>query len=372
MPPSPKIAFTLHVLGQGGTDRVCCLLASGFVRAGYDVELLVFCDGGAGEKSLMPLLDDSVNISHLGASTGSRTADLIRLLPSCARWLKSNRPDCVISTGNNMNWVSASAVKMSGAKDTMLALKTTNPVIRPHKSTRSNWFRKFGYAHAFSVADKVLTLSDAETRELRQQFPRVGPKFETVINPYVTPKMLDGADDKDAKSDGRIILGVGRFGPQKRLDLLVKAFARLKDEDAQLVLLGNGPERDELEQLVRHLGVEDRVRMPGFVADVGPWFAAASVFVLTSRYEGLPAVVLEAMAYNCPVLSTDCFVAARELIGGAEGCAIMESTDPGDVASIIDSALAQIRPTRLRAIAESYSVEHAIKSHIDSISSLID
>jgi len=89
----------------------------------------------------------------------------------------------------------------------------------------------------------------------------------------------------------------------------------------------DGPDRAPLEQLVEQLGLEDRVIMPGFVTDIERWYARARLFVLPSVYEGLPAVVLEAMAANCPVLTTDCFPLARELASAGDGCAIIEIGD---------------------------------------------
>jgi glycosyltransferase involved in cell wall biosynthesis len=104
--------------------------------------------------------------------------------------------------------------------------------------------------------------------------------------------------------------------------------------------------------------------MPGYSADVARWLAKADAFVLSSDFEGLPAVVLEAMAFNCPVISTDCFPAARELVGNAEQCHVVPRGDIGMLAARIDEVLAgRSRPTRLRQIAERYSVAAGVESH---------
>src|SRR6185369_13580786 len=96
----------------------------------------------------------------------------------------------------------------------------------------------------------------------------------------------------------------------------------------------------------------------------GSWLARADAFVLSSVFEGLPAVVLEAMAFNCPVVSTDCFAAARELVGNAEQCHVVPSGDTEMLAARIDEVLAgRSRPTGLRRIAERYSVAAGVESH---------
>jgi glycosyltransferase involved in cell wall biosynthesis len=107
--------------------------------------------------------------------------------------------------------------------------------------------------------------------------------------------------------------------------------------------------------------------MPGYVPDVAGSLHRSDLFVLTSDYEGLPAAVLEAMAAECPVLCTDCFPSARALLENAEGCAIIDNTEPDALAQQIDRALAQPRPTRLKEVAELYSIANGINSHVAAL-----
>jgi glycosyltransferase involved in cell wall biosynthesis len=109
--------------------------------------------------------------------------------------------------------------------------------------------------------------------------------------------------------------------------------------------------------------------MPGYVDDVAAALHAADLFVLSSDYEGLPAVVLEAMAANCPVLGTDCFPAARALLGSTDGCGIIGRTDPEGLSALIETFLTRSRPTHLRAIAERYSIANGIASHAEAVRS---
>ncbi len=369
--PAQRIVLTQHMFGLGGIDRVGCLLANGFSEAGFDVTLLVFGRGGPAEDTLLPLLDKEVRVVFLGGLSASRTVDLIRLAPKWVSWLRENSPDVVLSTCNNMNWISAAGVKLSGLKETKLILKTTNPVVRMSDRGVSGAFRKFWYSKAFSYAAKVLTLSDAETKLLRDQFPSAANRIDTVINPYVTPAMLSAERKKTFPEGHRIILGIGRFEPQKRMDLLIRSFAKLDIPAARLIILGDGPEKSDCIELADALGVGARVSFPGFVPDADAWLNAADMFVLTSVYEGLPAVVLEAMACNCPVLTTDCFLAARELISASEGCAIIENETPEAIAEQIRNTLAQRKPSKLRAVAEKYSVRNGVNSHIDHVRVLL-
>ena len=361
------VLFTQHMLGFGGIDRVACFLVNGFVQAGYTVHYVIACDGGPGSEALKPIIDDEVKLTFLSDEQTNRSADLARNLMGFVRAIRRAQPDSVVSTCNNMNWITALAVKISGV-DTKLVLKTTNPIIRSADGRTLAAIRKYFYRRAFVFADAVLPLSHAEAVLLSQQFPDAALKFQPVINPYVTNDMIAKPAEQIRDSTSKIILGVGRFEPQKRLDLLIQSFALIKDKDARLVILGDGPQRDQCERLCRELGVEHRVDLLGFVDNVASWYHKADVFVLTSIYEGLPAVVFEALGANCPVITTDCFLAAKEILGQAKCCRVADTPSPGAIAAMIDDCLNEQRPNNLTRIAQAYSVENGIKSHVEAIS----
>jgi glycosyltransferase involved in cell wall biosynthesis len=118
-----------------------------------------------------------------------------------------------------------------------------------------------------------------------------------------------------SRAAGRLFLSAGRLAPQKRFDLLISAFARAGGSWDYLVILGEGPKRRRLEALARRLGVAGRVKLLGHCRDVGHWLARADLFVLASEYEGVPAVVVEAMAAGLPIVATDSSAAMGALLG---------------------------------------------------------
>ena len=368
--PGRKIILTQHELAMGGIDRVSRYLANGFADAGYDTEYLVFCEGGRGTNNLQPSLKNAVRLTHLTDQRKSRSRDLTGNVFACAKHLKETKPDCVISTCNNMNWITALAVKLSGI-ETKMVLKVTNPIVRSSDNIMGMATRRYGYRRAFEYADTVLTLSDAETRLLAAAFPTAASSFQTVINPYVTEEMCAAPHSASASQTDKIILGVGRFEPQKNMSLLIRAFAQIADRETKLVILGEGEEYVTCRQLCVELGVAGRVMMPGFVNDVAQWYRKASLFVLTSVYEGLPAVVLEAMAANCPVLTTDCFPAARELMAQSQPCEIIENLAPDQIARQITRAMQTKAHGNLKQVAVKYSVQNGIDDHIRIVAELL-
>lgn len=361
------MSLVLHKFSRGGSDRVAAYLARGFVDAGMDVRLIVFARGGEVEDILSELVGTDIPIQYLGRAWGPRPLDLIRGLPKLVCTLRRQAPDVVISTANNTSLVSAIGVRLAGIRNSRLYLKTTNPIATSRHTGLIRRLRLWSYRRIFRRTSAVWTLSAAESEEMREEFPEFAPLFHDVANPYVTPAMLACPEIPEARPPGKTVVCIARLTAQKRLDRLVDAFAQVRCPGARLLILGEGEDRLALQQRISGMELQDRVSMPGYVADVVRALHEADLFVLPSDYEGLPAVVLEAMAANCPVLVTDCFPGARSLIESAEGCAIIENKGPGDFAALIDRYLEKPRPRKLRDVAERYSIANGIRSHVEAL-----
>jgi glycosyltransferase involved in cell wall biosynthesis len=360
------------MLSHGGTDRVTAILARGYAEAGFDVEILVLCRGGEAQSLLSNMSGPIVSVRYISGLPTWRTFDLLRLFPAIIRHLQWASADVLVSTANNTAWICTAARKLGRLGKTRLVLKTTNPIIGSRHRGPIQRFRLWGYGIAFSCATAIWTLSEAETALLKAAYPQAASRIRTVVNPYVTDTMLAATNPNAKPNSHRVVLGVGRLTVQKRFDLLIRAFALIEHRDAQLIILGDGAERSRLLKLIAALGLSNRVTLLGFVDDVAKQYRQADLFVLTSRYEGLPAVVLEAMAANCPVLSTDCFAAARSLLETADGCGIIEQAEPAELAKMIDDHLDGRRPTSLRAIAIGNSVESGIADHVSAMHEILE
>lgn len=357
------VSIVLHTFDRGGSGRVAGYLARGFADLGAAVELVVFSRGGDVEASVVDLIGPGIPIRYLGRSHGWRPLDLIVGLPKLMALLRSEPPATVIAAANNVALVCGIALRLTRLSGTKLYLKTTNPIASSRHRGIVRAIRLRSYRTVFRRATAVWTLSAEESREMVSTFPEHAGIFHDVANPYVTPAMLHAPSNTVPKAPGKTIIAVARLAKQKRLDRLIRAFAEVKDRSARLLILGEGEERTVLAALVDKLRLQDRVSMPGHVPDVVPSLNAADLFVLTSDYEGLPAVVLEAMAANCPVLGTNCFPSARSLLGATEGCAIITDTRPDALARLIDEHLDRARPTHLRALAERFSIANGVASH---------
>lgn len=368
--PAGGVLMTMHRVSLGGADRVGILIANAIARAGIPIRLALLRDGGEGEAALFRLLDRDVERSSAGPATGSRHAELLRGYRFLQREIADWRPSLVLASSNNMGLVTGLAARRSGTWRPRLAMKFTNPVIRPQDGgALRQAYRRRLYRFVLGQYERVLTLSDAEQATLSRLYPDYAARFHTVANPYVSEAMLDSRPAPRAATP--LILAVGRMMPQKRFDRLLHAFARLDDTSARLTILGDGPLRGELEALARTLGIAERVTMPGFVEDVVPWLAQADLFALSSDYEGFPAAVLEALACNLPVVTTDCFDGAHALLADAALCAVVPRADVDDLARAMAASLgARAVPAVLRERARPYAMAHALAAHVDVLAAM--
>lgn len=359
-----SVLLVSHSLSLGGTDRVAVHLANGLVDHAR-VTLLSVLPPRV-ESGLDRMLSPAVALAQLARGTsGSRTRDLLRSLPRLVSHIRREKPSVIVATGNNNALFAALGSKL-GASGAALHVKVTNPVIRPKDSRFKRAFRMRSFGLTFRLADRVLVLSEAERRVCAQQFPALAHKFVVVANPYVTSAMLDVAPTTNGAR--RSVLTIARLHKQKNLPLMLEAWSRVNCPDAVLDILGDGPDRAKLEAQVAALGLQNRVTFHGYCGDVTPFLARANQFVLSSDYEGLPAVVLEAMAAGVPVVSTDCFAAARELIGTAPGCTVVRNNDPQALADAITATLdGDACRTSLRDIASSYSIGAGQRSHAQAL-----
>jgi glycosyltransferase involved in cell wall biosynthesis len=366
----PKITLVTYELNQGGTNRVLTALANGFAGNGYETQLLTCTSAGALDAELRGKLDPAIRYMALGDKPWeSRTLGQIAAFPAYRRWLKRERPELLLATGNNISWFTGLGLCSVGKGATRFFIKTTNPIVRERDGRFEKFVRRKIYGWLFRWSDGVLTLSDSETRLLQSQFPRAADKFRTVFNAYLTADFERAGEPPAvrAPTEPLVVLGVGRLVDQKNFPRLLRAFAAANPANAVLRIAGDGEQRAELERLAASLGIADRTEFMGFVSDVPALMQSADLFVLSSDYEGLPAVVVEALGCDCPVISTDCFANARELLGDLPGCAVTEKSVEA-LAEALRAWLAapELKP-RLRAHAMLYSTPSSVDSHLQAM-----
>jgi glycosyltransferase involved in cell wall biosynthesis len=227
----------------------------------------------------------------------------------------------------------------------------------------------------YGYADRVIAVSEGIKRNLIEEFRIPARKIRVIYNPIDSAAIteLSTIPPEHPFFQGRapVVMGAGRLVTQKRFDILIKAFSSVaKEMDARLIILGEGPGREALQKLVRDLGMEDKVSLAGFHGNPYQFLSRADVFVLSSGYEGLPMVILEAMACGVPVISTDCRSGPREILQNGR-CGLLVPV--GDEAALSKGIVTLLRDRTLRENfskagkerAKDFSVSEVIAQYIN-------
>ncbi|MBV2149730.1 glycosyltransferase [Sphingobium sp. AS12] len=364
-----KITTFLQNLAGGGAERVAVLLMNGLAER-HEVTLML----ARREGPYIADLDPRIKVEDLG---GKRTFSSIVPL---AKFLRSNRPDVLVSHLTHVNVAAALAVRLSMTSTPLVAVEH-NQMGLNYERLQSRAVRAAYHLIplVYPRIDRVVTVSDGVGASVRE-FSKIGPRnFLTINNPVVTPRVREMAADTPAHpwlSDGGapVILGCGRLVEQKDFENLINAFARVRSQRlARLLILGEGEKRDELVALVDQLDLTEDVALPGF--DRNPFAAmrAAKLFVLSSRWEGLPTVLIEALASGAVVAATDCPSGPDEVLKGGELGPLVPVANAEALANGIIEALDNPVPSEKRLErANDYTVESAVLAYEHLFSELVD
>nr|WP_258868908.1 glycosyltransferase [Alkalilimnicola ehrlichii] len=301
--------------GLGGVERMMLNLLEGIAAEGHAVDLLVIKKLPAGT-----VLPDNVRVIELGVN---HTA--LALIP-LIRYLKRNKPRAMLAAKDRAIRMAALARRLSGnpvylagrlGTNLSAALQGRSRLTRSLRLLPMRWFYR-QVDHVVAVSDGVAT----DTLTLTGLPPE---RISVIRNPVITPSMRQTSTESVSHpwlvetADIPVILGAGRLTEQKDFTTLINAFALLRQREQRpyrLIILGHGKLRRELESLIAALALEEDVSLPGHVANPYSYMAKASVFVLSSRWEGSPNVLTEAMALGVPVVATDCPSGPHELLDG--------------------------------------------------------
>ncbi|MGG4025966.1 glycosyltransferase, partial [Geobacillus stearothermophilus] len=226
----------------------------------------------------------------------------------------------------------------------------------------------------YPMADHVIAVSNGVADDLSKTLNFSRSKIKVIYNPVVTDDLFEKADEE---VDHRwfqdkqypVILAVGRLTEQKDYPTLIKAFYHVRQQrKAKLVILGDGEKREELLNLVKDMGLEQDVDIIGFVQNPYAYMKRCSVFVLSSKWEGLPTVLVEALACGANVISTDCPSGPREILDNGNYGKLVQV---GDVEALTESILRcfsgsyDIDLDKLLSRSNDFHVEKIAREYID-------
>lgn len=366
------IALTAYELETGGISRVAVYLANGFHARGHRVSLVLSSSAGDLDANLRSQIDGGVEIVSLSAQRyRSRALGQAASWRALRRWIRAERPDALLATANNISWYTGLALAGLGQTAPRLFIKITNPILRAEHGFWLTRLRRTGYARLFDACAGVLVLSQADAQVMAGQFPAQAGRFISVFNPYLTDAFLTTSEGRQPSSrDAPLVLALGRYAPQKNFARALRAYAAARRQNSavmaqsRLMIAGEGPQRAELEALVVSLGLSDSVTLARFADNVPALLAQADCYLMSSEYEGLPAVAIEALGSGCSLVTTDCFAAAHELVDGLPGCHVTEFSDEALGDALVQSLSAPVDSAALRARVLDYTIVSAVDSHL--------
>ncbi|TMK92178.1 MAG: glycosyltransferase [Actinobacteria bacterium] len=327
--------FTANMDG-GGAERAMLKLAGGIAGHGYDVDLVL----SRAEGHYLQEVPDSVRIVDLHARR------LLSSIPGLVRYLRRDRPNAMLTSMNYVNIVGIWARTIARV-DTRLIVNEQNALSleAAHSPRRRHRLMPRLIRHFYPWADGVTSVARGTADDLESTAGVSPSLIEVVHNPIVTTELRElVAEPLGHPWFGRgqvpVVLGVGRLAPQKDFGTLIRAFARvIARRPCRLMILGDGPERASLEMLVAERGLTGSVDLPGWISNPYPYMAHAGVFVLSSRWEGLPSVLIEALFCGVPVVATDCLSGPREILEGGRYGALVPVGNEDALAAAIERAL---------------------------------
>lgn len=357
-----KVTLLIGTLSGGGAERVTCNLANHFARHGWEVEILALDESVPCEP-----LDPRITHTPLLATRerSNKVANLLRKLFRLRKHLRTHSPEIyIVMLPLTIIWL----LQMAGRSAVpILCAERADPSVYSKRTQRT--LRKLAPRAAAWVF---------QTETIREWYlPCLGDTPSVVIPNAINSVFLTEPYTGDHE---KTIVSAGRLAPQKNFSLLIRAFARIAPDfpDHRLIIYGEGSQRAELEALAAELGVADRVDLPGRVEDMPQKFQRAGMYVLSSDYEGMPNVLIEAMSQGLPCVATDCGGGgARFLVQDGENGLLVPIQDVDAMAQAIrrilsDEALAQRLGHNALKVRQTLAPEAIYDRWVDVVTDAVD
>ncbi len=361
-----QITFLIYSMDGGGAQRVFTELINNFASRGYKTKLALAQKRG----SYLEQIDQATEIIDLDIS------GFLKGVFKIARYLRKEKPEVLLSTMNTMNVMVLLASVLARHKGRVV-VREANILSLSLKKTKAG--KAFLLSSATKVlypkADKIIANSKGMVRDLTENFSIPENKIVQIYLPLNIKKIREKAEEAldhpwMANPENRVVLSVGSLTEQKDYTALLKAFSKIDNKyNLKLIILGEGPERDKLERLSRKLGIEERVSMPGFASNPYSYMKHADAFVLTSKWEGIPNVLIEAIAVGTPVISTDCKWGPAEILQNGKYGKLVPVGDYTSLSrAITDTINASPDTEEAFAYVEStFSIEKISEEYLDII-----
>lgn len=356
-----KVAVFVPSLSGGGAERLSVRLANEFAKHGLSVDLVVVDAEGTFRKTVA----GDVRVVVLGSRR------CMTSLPHFCRYLRRESPDAVLAT-MRAGTVALLADRIAGGRRrTVVRCEMSHSATHRISDTPG---RLLLWLHncLLPSADAVVTVCEDAAADIVRASPRASAKVHVIFNLLFRPGILDLADEPVEHpwfNDPTVpvLVSVGRLAKQKDYLTLLRAFTGvLHVRPARLVIVGEGSERPRLLATTRELGIAEHVDLLGYRTNPYAYVRRARVFVLSSIAEGLPCVLVEALACGTPVVSTACVTGPREILEDGKWGRLVPVGDSAAMAKAILSTLDEsVDSSALVARAKHFDFAPSVDQHLE-------
>lgn len=355
------LSILMPDLHGGGAERVAVNLANALAARGYRVDMVLLRSRG----ELLETLSPQVRVMSLNALR------VRQALWPLVRYLRDTRPDAFLANMWPLTVMAVIARRLANVRTRVVVTEhTTWSQSELLSRPTVGWQVRTSMHHVFPRADAIVAVSQGAADDLahfaRLDRDSIQVVYNAVVGPQPTMPLAEQEPANWWHGTHKKVLAVGTLKPIKGYDTLLDAFARLRQRtEARLLILGEGGERTRLEAQVKRLDLQGQVFLPGFVNDPRPYFQRADLHVLSSKGEGLPTVVIEALAEGTPVVSTDCHSGPREILADGRFGRLVPVGDAEALATAMLKSLVETHNQEtLIARAKDFSIEKAVDTYV--------
>jgi GalNAc-alpha-(1->4)-GalNAc-alpha-(1->3)-diNAcBac-PP-undecaprenol alpha-1,4-N-acetyl-D-galactosaminyltransferase len=359
-----KILLLVSSMHGGGAERVAANLLNAWCDRGYETTLVVTFSGRG--NCVYPI-KKCINLIYLtdeAKKSFFRPLQQLWRLVALRKIIRNKKPDIVLSFLTNVNVATLIATRF--LKIPVIVAEHTYPPMLP-VGWLLDWLRKCTYIYANQV---VMLTSEGKTwleDEIR------GARGSVIPNPVIYPLPLSEPmlyPVQYISKTRKLLLAVGRLDEGKQFDILLDAFSTISlcHSDWDLVILGDGSDRAKLKQLTTSLRLEGRVFLLGQIGNISNWYARADLYVMSSRFEGFPNTLAEAMAHGCAAVSYDCDTGPRDIIRNEiDGLLVRPVSDVQALAQALDRLMGDENERKRMSVKaievrKRYSQESVLKA----------
>lgn len=362
-----RIAFILPSLRGGGAERVIINIALGLKKAGFEIDIVLVSKSG----DYIDSIPSDIGLFDLNASRA------LTSIPSLIAYIHKRKPHVLISSLPHINMVTIVSVMFARTQPRTVIIEhnTLSQSVEHATSIKGKVLPLF-MRPLYRRSDRIVAVSKGVADDLSATLKLQRSKIQVIYNPVVTPILHSLSEEQQnhpwfTTGEPPVILSIGRLTQAKGFDTLIHAFSIVRKQiRARLIILGEGKDRDTLETLIKNLNLCDDISLPGFVDNPYSFLRRSTVFVLSSLWEGLPTVLIEALACGVPVVSTDCPSGPREILDDGLWGTLVPENDKTALANGITDILTTKQLPISRNAWSRFSLEKTIPHYVRLIEGL--